>query len=306
MKVSVLICCYNSARRLPETLKHLANQQVPEDFQWEIVLVDNNCSDNTAEKAKELWVKYGSSAPMRVVFESTPGSAYARKKGIIESAGEILIFCDDDNWLSSLYVKDAFDYLDRNTEVLIACSKIIPVSNSELPNWFSEYQGWYACGVPQINPERPSELFTGWGAGMILKSRQIKQLFKYGIIHLVTGRKGKELVGGEDDEISFWIKQIGGKIGYCEDLVLHHFMPEERLTLEYRDRLINSISFSINDVRPKWWIIKKALEPFRKKDLIFIFLPNKRGRASRIKLGLYLKSDDLINNVNVLRKMIPS
>ena len=95
MKASVIVCCYNSAPRLRETLLHLAQQEVTEGFNWEVVLVDNNSTDGTAEVAQSLWAKYGNPVPLRIVKEHTPGLSYARKKGVEESKGELLVFCDD-------------------------------------------------------------------------------------------------------------------------------------------------------------------------------------------------------------------
>jgi len=37
--VSVIICCYNSAKRLPETLRHLAKQKLDTAFPWEVVVI---------------------------------------------------------------------------------------------------------------------------------------------------------------------------------------------------------------------------------------------------------------------------
>jgi len=40
--VSVIVCCYNSIIRLPQTLKYLSLQCVPSEIHWEIIIVDNN------------------------------------------------------------------------------------------------------------------------------------------------------------------------------------------------------------------------------------------------------------------------
>ena len=88
----MIICCYNSATRLPQTLKHLAEQQVPQDLNWEVIVVDNNSTDHTAEVAKDLWVQYGSPVNLKVVPEWNPGLSNARKKGVYEAKGEIIMF----------------------------------------------------------------------------------------------------------------------------------------------------------------------------------------------------------------------
>ena len=49
--VSVVICCYNSAERLPRTLTHLAAQRVSEKLPWEVIVIDNASQDKTGEVA---------------------------------------------------------------------------------------------------------------------------------------------------------------------------------------------------------------------------------------------------------------
>ncbi len=53
--VSIIICCYNSERRLPETLAHLFTQQVSEDIPWEIIVVNNASSDATSRIAAQAF-----------------------------------------------------------------------------------------------------------------------------------------------------------------------------------------------------------------------------------------------------------
>ena len=96
--VSVIICCYNSSKRLGETLKHLSVQKI-NDTPCEIIIVDNASTDNTASLARETWDALGSSIPMRIINESKPGLSHAREAGINASSYTYIIFCDDDNWL---------------------------------------------------------------------------------------------------------------------------------------------------------------------------------------------------------------
>jgi len=57
--VSVIICCYNSVKRLPVTLAHLKSQVVFGQIPWEVIVIDNASTDRTAEVAKN----YGETCP---------------------------------------------------------------------------------------------------------------------------------------------------------------------------------------------------------------------------------------------------
>jgi glycosyltransferase involved in cell wall biosynthesis len=61
--VSIIVCCYNSAERLPETLKHLALLESNEDVNWELIIVDNNSSDTTIVVCKEECKKFELAVP---------------------------------------------------------------------------------------------------------------------------------------------------------------------------------------------------------------------------------------------------
>jgi GT2 family glycosyltransferase len=105
MKISVVIPTHNRADALELTLLHLSQQQL--DAPWEVVVVNNRCTDNTDE------VVTGRSfpAPLRLVHEATPGPAAARNAGARQAAGEYLLFMDND-----IVVEP--DYLKRHLEAL--------------------------------------------------------------------------------------------------------------------------------------------------------------------------------------------
>jgi len=86
-KVSVIVPAYNAARTIARCIESLLGQNFPRrDF--EIIVVDNNSTDTTAEIIKRYPVKY--------VIEKKRGPAAARNAGIAASKGSILAFIDSD------------------------------------------------------------------------------------------------------------------------------------------------------------------------------------------------------------------
>src|SRR5688500_716407 len=118
--VSVIICCYNSAQRISDTLKYLFNQKVSDSIPWEVVVVNNASSDSTSEIAKSAWVEKGGGTNFKIVDQSIPGLSSARQKGIEVSNYDFLIFCDDDNHLEPNYIAAAFNLMHENPEIGIA------------------------------------------------------------------------------------------------------------------------------------------------------------------------------------------
>src|SRR5215831_16631642 len=148
--VSVIICCYNSVSRLPKTLEHLAKQVVPKDFNWEIIVVNNASTDDTAAFAQDIWDNlYTEFIRFRIVDEEQQGQFYARKRGAQEAAFDYVIFCDDDNWLDPDYVSLAFDVLNKDAKIGAAGGQNEPVTDAGIyPDWFETYKDKYAIGIP--------------------------------------------------------------------------------------------------------------------------------------------------------------
>jgi glycosyltransferase involved in cell wall biosynthesis len=96
-RFSIVIPCYNEARYIADTVKSLRGQTFAGSY--EIIVVDNNCTDDTAEIARELGA--------RVVREDNPGVCWARQTGTEVSSGEIVISADADttyapDWLAKI------------------------------------------------------------------------------------------------------------------------------------------------------------------------------------------------------------
>src|SRR5579862_4694998 len=104
--VSVVICTYNRAELLRNTLQTLLELEVPPDVEWELILVDNNSTDETKPIVEAFATRL--SRPVQYVVERTPGKSYALNTGVLASRGEILAFIDDDvlvdsGWLKALW-----------------------------------------------------------------------------------------------------------------------------------------------------------------------------------------------------------
>lgn len=96
--ISVIIATYNEEKNLPKCLEALNNQTLPKD-EYEVIVVDNNSSDKTAEIARS----YGAT----VVEEKRQGNTFALSKGLKSGKGEILVSTDADtvavkDWLETI------------------------------------------------------------------------------------------------------------------------------------------------------------------------------------------------------------
>jgi glycosyltransferase involved in cell wall biosynthesis len=96
-RFSVVIPCYNEANFISATLQSLTNQKTIEKY--EIIVVDNNCTDETVKIAKSFGAK--------IITEKMRGVCWARQAGTERASGEIIISTDADTifspeWLSNI------------------------------------------------------------------------------------------------------------------------------------------------------------------------------------------------------------
>lgn len=236
-QITVVICCYNSAGRIKNTLENLCKQKLKSDINFEVLLVDNNSTDSTAETAVNVWKSFNSNINLEIVSEPEAGLSHARKKGVELAKGEIIVFCDDDNWLNDDYLQIAFDFMKENHNVGVLGGKGIAVSSIEFPDWFTTYQGGYAVGVQNIESAEISNRGYVWGSGMIVRKKEILSLYNSGFNGFLTGRKGSDLRAGDDSEICKWYLLVGKTLYYNENLIFKHYIEPFRLTIEYNKKL---------------------------------------------------------------------
>jgi len=134
LHASVIVCTRNRAGSLREMLTSLTAMGVPDDTQWEIVVVDNGSTDHTASVVCE----FEGRLPVRRVVEPTPGLSNARNCGVRAARGQYLLWTDDDvsvdpNWLSAYLA--AFK---RWPDVAVFGGKIIPLILAPTPAWFRQ------------------------------------------------------------------------------------------------------------------------------------------------------------------------
>jgi glycosyltransferase involved in cell wall biosynthesis len=244
--VSVVIVTLNGKQRLLPTLEHLANQE-DINFDWEVLLIDNNSTDGTSGFVQDYWNKEGRPCPLRVFQEMKSGTLQARNAGFDMANYRYILFCDDDNSLSSKYVKTAYDYICEDATIAALGGIGIPKFELEItpPDWVNKQIQFLGCG-PQGQQTGDTTFYKGclYTAGAIIDRLWIQRLYASGFEPKLNGRDGKSLVAGEDTELTYALKAIGGKLHYCEDMTFQHVVPANRLTLDYFKRLYKAMGFS--------------------------------------------------------------
>ena len=239
--ISVVVCCYNSVKRIKTTLECLSLQINISIDQWEIILINNASTDNTIIFVEEVWENINLPKPVLKIFnELKPGLSAARNRGIQESLFKYILFCDDDNWLSQDYLSSALKLMYDNPKIGVLGGIGDPVFETEQPPYFWINQYHTLAVGPQYSQSGDITETRGvvYGAGMVLnKFAYYELLNKFDFEFLTTDRKGDSLVSGGDHELCIAIKKIGYKVFWSEELKFKHYMPKNRTTINYYKKL---------------------------------------------------------------------
>lgn len=228
--LSVIVCCYNSGDKLIPTLAHLAKQQTLAGVWYELLIVDNNCTDNSINTAKIKWEQYDAPFPQRIISANIPGLSFAREAGIKNAAYPYVVLCDDDNWLSEDYLAKVYSLFEKMPEAALIGGVGEAVSDIDLPQWFTAVDGFgYAVGNEGRNTGYVESIY---GAGMALRKDVFNSVIR-DVPLILCDRKKKSLSSGGDTEICMRIRKAGYKIYLDEELIFKHFLSSNRLKWKY-------------------------------------------------------------------------
>jgi glycosyltransferase involved in cell wall biosynthesis len=246
--VSVIVCCYNSAKRLPQTLSFLAHQR--EAPACEVVLVDNGSTDDTQSVAYATWMASKTTIPLQLVVEPKPGLSSARAAGVARAKYDYMLFCDDDNWLADSYLAVAFELMQAHPRMgaLGGCGSA--VADEPLPTWFDKYKFAYACFAQgEGEGELTNAGATLYGAGLVVRKEAWVNVLT-STQQVLSDRSASTLSSGGDTELCLLLKAAGWALWYSPRLQFRHYLPVSRLSVAYLLQLNQSLARSSAQLLP--------------------------------------------------------
>lgn len=110
--LSIVIPAYNEGApdRLPQSLRDIVAFVEQLDFEIEVIIVNNNSSDNTLEIAQAAAAEHDY---IRALTETRQGKGAAVKTGMLQAKGEYLFICDAD---LSMPIEEVLKFLPPQIE----------------------------------------------------------------------------------------------------------------------------------------------------------------------------------------------
>jgi glycosyltransferase involved in cell wall biosynthesis len=245
MLLTVAICAHNPRPDyLARTIAGLCAQSLPLS-QWELLLIDNASTTDSAAKAD-----LSAHPRARLVPEPNIGLTAARRRAIAEAAGEILVFVDDDNVLSPDYFAHVLE-ISRTHSWLGAwgAGRIEPEFENLPAGWLPEYAFYLTLAVDTRDAWGNGYDFSyaPFGAGLCIRrpiAQRYAQILDEQPQRYSLDRKGTQLSSGGDTDMAWTACDLGLGVGRFVRLQMLHLIPAFRTTPEFLLRVTESGNYS--------------------------------------------------------------
>jgi glycosyltransferase involved in cell wall biosynthesis len=220
-KISVIVCTYNRDYLLHECLRSLLNQTVEKET-YEVIVVDNNSSDNTKKIAQHFCKKYHN---FHFIFEPKQGLSHARNSGFKQSKAHYVGYIDDDARAHQNWLEEAFKIISEKKPDIFG-GPVYPLFNGSNPDWFkNEY-----CVRGDMGE-------TGWlksgfivGTNIFFKKSIIKI---YGGFDPELGMIGNQIRYHEETRFVKRAFDENKKVFYSKELAVSDSLPNYKMSLAF-------------------------------------------------------------------------
>lgn len=237
--ISAIICTYNREKYIIDCLEHL-RLAIPHGV--EVLIVDNNSTDGTAELVKNYLGDHPA-FPGRYLLETRQGLSHARNRGIAESRGDTLVFLDDDSMVAEDYFERLREGLDKYPQAGAFGGHITPVfEDGVTPRWLCRWTLSWVSGL-DMGPSAKAFPKNKYPIGANMAFRR-SVLEMTGLFNPELGRSGKNLMGGEEKDLFQRIRAAGHSIIYLPKLRIEHMIPPSRTTTDYIRRFGDGVGRS--------------------------------------------------------------
>lgn len=223
--VSIIVCTWNNSRRLALTLDAIAGCHIPDGLRREIVVVDNNCTDDSPAVIR----RFAARLPVVAVEERRQGLSHARNRGLRAASGALVVFADDDirpcaGWVTTYWST----YRERPSRFFfggpLTCEyEAGPPDADLLP-----LAGFAVTGVtwgPAPRSLAPHERFMG--ANWACPSAALKKIGGFDVRLGLDASLGARRVGEEWD-LMHRLRHSGMTPWYLPEATVAHWVPAHK------------------------------------------------------------------------------
>ena len=274
---TVAIPTYNGANRWPLVLEKLRSQINIENISWEVIIVDNNSSDNTSKIVQDYQSRFSEFVSIRYLFEPQQGAAFARLKAIKEAKGTYIGFLDDDVLPEKNWIYAAYSFCQAHPQAGAVGGQIHGDFEVEAPPEYKRLYPFLSIREHGSKPRlfEPNKLNLPTTASLVISKKAGNESAP--ARPTLIRRIGKSMLGAEDYELLLYIHKNGWEIWYNPNMESYHKIPAHRLERGYLLSLGRSCGL------PTYFLLTINAKSWEKPILFFRTL---LGNSRRIILHL--------------------
>lgn len=244
--LELVICTYNNAAMLEGALAAIAQQHTHTDS-WGVLVVNNNCTDDTAGVVERA-MEQGKIPNLRMVIEPIQGLTPARLCGVQQTTAPWVAFVDDDCFLHPNWLAEAAQFAAHHPDCGAFGGRVTLEWETPPPPYVMNFK--YSFAEQELGSEAKP---VSWlvGAGMVI-NRAALEAVGWLDHQLLADRVGKKLVSGGDMEIALRLA-ARYPLWYNPACQLFHQISAQRTRYEYLLKINYGLGNSQLFVRSLQW-----------------------------------------------------
>jgi hypothetical protein len=227
--VSVAICTWNRSALLDQTLCRMKELRIPSGLRWELLVVNNRCTDDTDAVLK----RYETQLPLRRLFEPEQGHSCSRNCAIRAARGALLLWTDDDVLVDPSWLYEYYSASLKYTAASFFGGPVLPWFEGQPPRWLE--LSWRsvanAYAVRDFGDEpfemRPPRL--PFGANFAVRT-EVQRRYLY---NPNLGRKGHGMLSGDETAVQNAMLRDELTGMWIPTAQVTHFIPADRQTVRF-------------------------------------------------------------------------
>lgn len=251
--ITIVIPTFNGAKRLPDLLTRLRSQFNPDNLVWEVIVIDNNSTDETAQIIQDYQNNWSGNCVLRSCQELEQGTAFARWRGVREAKADLIGFLDDDNLPSLNWVTAAYNFAANHPHAGAYASRVHADYQAQIPPNFDKIAGFFGITEKGDQPfiYDPKLKLLPPGLGLVIR----KKAWLENVLErpFLTGPVGSSRLASEDLEAILSIQKGGWEIWYNPAMETYHQIPAHRLEKDYLLRVMKNTGLVRYHIRRLRW-----------------------------------------------------
>lgn len=221
--ITIVIPTYNRQEMLRKTMDGMVHQETDNDFNYEVLIIDDGSTDNTAAVVREIQEK--SAVPVHYIAESGRGYTAVLNRAVQEFKGQYLAFFDDDQHTHSTWLRELYEVARDQGAEMVGGPILLDLPDAVLAGIGPVCRDLYGESPDVRDPETYMKKDPLPSGGNRLVHRSVFE--KVGTFD------ESMLTGGCDRDFLLRSLAAGVTMGWAKGAAGYHQIPPERITSKH-------------------------------------------------------------------------